>query len=244
MNEIKPGTGKRPYTRRASSAPKYDPADEAQVVVAKRAPKVEHSDAGQVPTRVVVRPSHALKAIVPGHVWKQTAFKWDPLPFGPESERLNERVIEPRVQNQSLLSFLEDVREPIIYGVSGNPDDAKAKYFAAYLVAAHLEKLGSKANVVWHTLYGGFSNSLLTEYDPIDGKADPTLLVLSNLTPASTNVKLEKARDLLERFSDIPRIVVIAGEDPLSFLTTRLYSPINALAYFSETLMKRRMEIF
>lgn len=243
MQEIKAGT-KRPYTRRAS-APKYDPADEAQVVVAvKRAPRVEKQETGGVPTRIVVRPTHTLKSIVPGHVWKQTAFKWDPVPFGPESERLNERVIEPRVQNQSLLSYLEDVREPIVYGVSGNPDDAKAKYFAAYLVAAHLEKLGSKANVVWHTLYGGFNNPLLTEYDPVDGKADPTLLVLSNLTPASTNVKLEKARDLLERFSDIPRIVVIAGEDPLSFLTTRLYSPINALAYFSESLLKKRMEIY
>ena len=247
MNEIKGGT-KRPYVRKSTPAPKYDPADEAEIstVTVKKAPvrPSPQTTGTNLPTKIAVRSNPTLRAIVPGHVWKQGAFKWDPLPFGPESEKLNERIIEPKVQNSSLLAFLEDVREPVVYGVSGNPDDAKAKLFAAWLVNAHIEALGNAANVVWHTVYGGFDNPLLREYDPVDGKSDPTMLVLTNLTPASTNVKLEKARDLIERFCDIPRIIVSAGEDPLSFLTTRLYSPINALAYFSESLMRKRIEIY
>jgi len=249
MNEVK-GGAKRPYVRK-SQVPKYDPADEAQIAPvsvpppkARRAPaKAAAPTDGQVPKTIAVRQNPLLRSIVPGHVWKCGAFRWDPIAFGVESEKLNDRIIESRVQDQSLLSFIEDPAEAVVYGISGNPDDTKAKLFAAFLVSIHLEKLGHKANVVWHTLYGGFDNSLLREYDPIDGKSDPTLIVLSNLTPASTNVKLEKARDLLQRFVNIPRLVICAGEDPLSFLTTRLYSEVNALAYFSENLVKRKIEI-
>jgi hypothetical protein len=243
MNEIK-GGAKRPYVRKVSQTPKYDPADEAQIAPVKRTQTASKPVTTEgIPKAIGVKQNTLLRSIVPGHVWKCGAFRWDPMAFGVESEKLNDRIIEPKVQNQSLLSFIEDPAEAIVYGISGNPDDTKAKLFAAYLVNIHLEKLGHRANVVWHTLYGGFDNSLLREYDPIDGKADPTLLVISNLTPASTNVKLEKARDLLQRFVNIPRLVICAGEDPLSFLTTRLYSEVNALAYFSESLVKRKMEI-
>lgn len=230
MQEIKGGT-KRPYTRRV---PKYDPAEEA---------KSEDPEDPKLPNWIRVKSNVALRQIVPGNVWRQGAFKWDPQPFGVESERINDRVIEPRIQDQSLLNFMDDPTDPLIYGVCGNPDDAKAKLFAAHLVALHVAHLGTRANVVWHTLYGSFDNPMLREYDAVDGKASPTMVVISNVTASSTGVKLEKCRDLIERFSEIPRIIVAAGEDPISFHSTRLYTAVNALAYFSDAMMKRRIEI-
>ena len=244
--EVMKGGARKPYQRRSSPVPKFVEEDDSPAPASstRRARTAEpESSSIEIPTTIKVRATSALRSIVPGTVWRQAPFKWDPQAFGVESERVHDRVIEATTQNNSLTAFLEDPEAPIIYGVSGNPDDARAKLFAAYLVAAHTERLGLRANVVWHTLYGQFDNPLLREYDPVDGKASPTLLVLSNLTAGSTGVKLEKARDLIERFSEIPRIVVSAGEDPISFHSTRLYTQINALAYFPNSMIKRRIEI-
>ncbi len=192
----------------------------------------------EIPAKIEVKNHGQISNIVPGHVWRTRAFKWAPMTFAAESEHLNSRFIEPVVQDKSLVTFLRDPSVPMIYGISGNPDDSKAKYFAAYLIAAHLKARGSEANPVWATMYGGFDNPYMN-----DDRASPTLLVISNLTPNSTTLKLEKARDLIEKFSDIPRLVICAGQDPLSFLTTRLYCPVHGLAYFSEGLVKQRVEI-
>jgi hypothetical protein len=243
MREIKGTQGKRVYARKTVA---YNPQDEATIEDLQIATKVK-SKAKPVesdgPRRIDARPNHQLRSVVPGSVWRCASFKWDPLPFVTENERLEDRVIETSVQQEGLSLFTEQPDTAMVYGVSGNPSDEKAKLFAAYLVGLHLAFMGNKANVLWHTLYGGFDNKIMKDYDEIYGKASPTILVLSNLTPNSTSVKLEKARDLIERFCDIPRIIVNAGEDPMSFLTTRLYVQVNAVAYFSETLVKKRIEI-
>lgn len=206
-------------------------------LVSKKERKVEIAD-DDLPTTISVKPHGTIKGVVPGHVWRVTPFKWDPVTFATESEQLNNKFIEPIIQDRSLRAFMEFPDTPVIYGISGNPDDSKAKYFAAFLVAQHLRKVGPRANVVWLPMYGGFDNPWMSE-----DKASPTMLVLTNLTPNSTSLKIEKTRDLIEKYSDIPRIVVCAGMDPMSFLATRLYVPINALAYFSEGLVKTRVEV-
>lgn len=228
-----------------SKAPAYRPEDEAVIDTStKKAQPVVAAYDAQMPTRIAVKQTDSLRRCVPGHVWAIPPFKWDPVPFGLESEKLNEKVIESRVQNDSLALFCEDPATPLIYGVSGAPDDTKAKLFAAYLLSIHLAKV-KDARVEWAVLYGGFENPIMRKYDKEHGdeERDPTILVISNLTPNATTVKLDKARDLIERFQKIPRIVVSAGEDPISFHSTKLYTPINALAYFSETLLRRRVEI-
>ncbi len=182
-------------------------------------------------------------ASVPGSVWRVSPFKWNPVEFVTESDRLNDKFVTARMQEQSLQRFIEDPEAPVIYGVGGNPDDGKAKLFAAFLVNLHVQRLKGKANVEWHTMYGGFDNPLMKTYDPWDGVTDPTMLVLTNLGTSATNLKLDKTRDLLERFANIPRVVVVAGEDPMSYLTTRLNVPINSLAYFCESLIKRKVEV-
>jgi hypothetical protein len=253
MREIKAnanGRRRQPPFATKKTTPRYDPADEATAEDLQAVQRTAKQPTQRSPTpeevgRIEIRhPSAQLRAMSPGSVWKQGAFKWDPLAFVAESEKLEDRIIEEKVQRNSLAMFSADPTLPLIYGVTGNPDDSKAKFFAAYLAHLHMTCLGPvKGNVLWHTLYGGFDNKILKEYDEIDGKTAPTMLVLSNLTPNSTGVKLEKARDLLERFADIPRVIVAAGEDPMSFLTTRLYVPVNGVAYFSESLVKKRVEV-
>lgn len=165
------------------------------------------------------------RTIVPGHVFRQTAFNWEPQAFAVEHEKFDGKLVSETPQKQSLETFIANPGYKGIFGVAGNPDDQMAKYFAAYLVHQHMQTYPSGA-VHWEVLYGGFENKLLTQ--PKDGIS---MLVLSNLTVDSTQSKLEKARDLLEYYSNIPRIVVIAGTDPMSFLCGKLYCPVNAMVY-------------
>ena len=177
-----------------------------------------------------------MSGIVPGYVFRQAAFRFDPVSFGTENERLHERIYDADVQLKSLEEFSSDPKQPVVYCVSGSPDDSKALYFAAYLAELH-HRANKFSRIRWYSVTGGFKNDLL------DNGPELSMLVLSNLTVNSTSPKLEKARDLLVHYSNIPRIVVAAGEDPISFMTTKLHLPVHAIAYFSENLIKTRMEV-
>lgn len=116
-------------------------------------------------------------------------------------------------------------------GIGGTPTDLRAKQVALHLFLNALEdyqsrdtrKNTNRSLPFWHHVYGGFG-------DPIrDLKSDfPCFLVISNLTPDCTGVKLEKVRDILTKFNNlnIPVLVVCAGMDPYTFFTTKLYYPM------------------
>lgn len=195
-------------------------------------------DESELPIRIEVPKDGLVSRAVPGSVWRCPTFKWAPEAFATSSDELNEKFIEPSVQDASLVRFLKKPTAPMIYGVSGNPDDMKAKLFAAYLLSAHCKALKGDANPWWVTLTGGFDNQW------IDGsRSRPSMIVLTNLTPQSTNQKLEKARDIIETFPDVPRIIVVAGADPLAFLAGRLHVPVNGLTYFCEALVRKKIEV-
>ena len=71
----------------------------------------------------------------------------------------------------------------------------------------------------------------------------PSLLVLSNVPSNSTNVKLEKLRDILESYSSVPRIVVTTGEDPITFFNQKLFLPLNYACYLTTSLVKKTIEL-
>lgn len=172
---------------------------------------------------------------VPGHIWQEPPFFFKPLDFAIGNERLREKIFTSDVQESSLERFQADPTRPVVYGVGSEPSDQRAKYFAVYLVQLFLEAAPLNCTVKWDSLTGGFDNPSLN--------LEPSLLVLSGLTPNSTQVKLEKARDLLEKHSNIPRIVVVSGEDPVTFFMTRLYYSLNNIFFHSSTLIKRRVEV-
>jgi hypothetical protein len=211
----------------------------ADVITKVRTPDSNKLNLLKIPTRIEVKQA-LVKSVVPGYVFRCPSFKWQPSTFVTESEQLNQKFIDSSKQTNSLEMFLNNPSIPVIYSIAGNPDDAKAKLFAAYLVSVHMRSLGSRSNVIWESLYGGFENKLVSD---ADDKEQPTMIVITNLCPNSTNLKLEKAKDILEKFADIPRIVVSSGLDPISFMTTKLYSQVNALAYFSDSLIRAQMTI-
>lgn len=172
---------------------------------------------------------------IPGYIWQEPPFNFNPLDFGVGGDRIKEKVFDSEVQVKSLDRFLENPEYPSVYGVASAPSDQRAKYFAAFLVQNFLESAPLNATVRWDSLYGSFDNPGMS--------TEPSLLVITGLTPNSTPVKLEKARDLLEKHSGIPRIVVIAGEDPITFFMTKLFYRVNNLYFHSSALNKRRIEV-
>lgn len=117
-------------------------------------------------------------------------------------------------------------------GIGGVPSDARAKQVALHLFIRAVEEYQSRdprkntnrSLPLWHHVYGGFGDSLR------DMKSDyPSFIVVSNLTPECTSLKMEKVRDILTKFNnmDIPVVVVCAGMDPYTLFTTRLYYPMR-----------------
>jgi hypothetical protein len=121
-------------------------------------------------------------------------------------------------------------------GISGFPSDLRAKQVAIHLFSMALKEYQdrdprkniNRSQPLWHRVYGGFGDSLR------DLKSDyPSLIVISNVTPKCSDVKLEKVRDILEKYNSmgIPVIVVIGGCDPYSFFTQRLFYPLRYALY-------------
>lgn len=188
-------------------------------------------------TRLLIAPRwEQMKGVVPGYVWRQGKFKFDPTAFSVESDRLENRLIDEVKQEQSIQLFTEDPAAPMVYCVAGNPDDQKAKLFAAHLVGLHL-KNRKHPNVVWHSLTATYKNPMM------ELPSSPSMLVLTNLTPMATQIKLDKTRDILEYYTDIPIVLVVSGEDPVSFMASRLYHAVHGIAYFHEGLVKKKVEI-
>lgn len=179
-----------------------------------------------------------LASIVPASIWRIPPFRYAPETISPESEQLENVFIDWDRQLEYLAAFTANPDRPMVYCVTSSPDDLRAKYFAAYLAQLHMTALGSKANVLWSTLYYGANEALRDSFNEV--KSTPTMLVISNLTCDSTPRRIEDARDLLERYIDrIPIVVVAAGEDPISFMTFRLRSPVNAVTYFRPVAVRR-----
>jgi hypothetical protein len=183
-----------------------------------------------LPKQIKVTQTRAIREIVPGDVWRQKFFPYKPTGFTAKSQELERGeedvppLIDAKVQKDGLLAFLNNPLLPMTYIVTG--EEGMAEYFAAFLVQAHLERVGPAANVEWERMYNTYNNRLF------------------NLSPLSSETALGKARDILARFSDVPRIVVAAKEDPISFAATRLYAKsINAIAYFQNPLIKS-IEVF
>lgn len=143
---------------------------------------------------------------------------------------IKDKNISVRKQENNLHRILANpLRGAPVIGISSYPSDLRAKLVAAMIVASATEvyknggrKVRSRQLPVWHRIYGGFKDDLRDK--PSD---KPCLLVLTNITDDCSNIKIEKIRDLLEKYDDIPRIVVTGGKNPLNFFAERLKYPLR-----------------
>lgn len=149
-----------------------------------------------------------------------------------QSPNMPKRIISPVKQLKALNAIVANpLRGSYVLAISSFPSDLRARYLAAMLMSLAIDKhrtmRTSKGLPVWHHVYGGAG-------DPFRDKPlpeAPSMLILSNVNANSSQTKLEKIRDLLEKFSNIPRIVVLGGPDPCSLFSNYLYYPLKVGIY-------------
>lgn len=137
-------------------------------------------------------------------------------------------------QYKMLKSFIEHpLRSSHTMCISSFPSDLRAKYLAVHLMSTAIaqhrdgQHKPGRALPLWYRVYGGFSNPLVDK--PI--QEVPSLLVITNVGMGSTAAKLEKVRDLLERYSEIPKIVVTGGDAPCNLFANKFHFPLKIGIY-------------
>lgn len=148
-------------------------------------------------------------------------------------ENVGLRNVSPSKQINDFVSFVDKLLagNPVIC-LSSYPTDARAKYAALHLMDLATDKyevsrsrrVKGKSAPLWHRVYGGYGDSIIDRMykGTLTDKDYPCFLVISNIPDTSTPIKMEKVRDLLDIYSDIPRVVVTSPTDPFSFMSKRL----------------------
>ena len=168
----------------------------------------------------------------------QRPFEFLPTSFTSDIEGLKPKVFNRAKQLAMFDEFLAHPFRPINCCLVSAPDDGRAKLLAAFMMQHALAHHSSHVSLpLWVDLTGGFDNPLLVN------KSKPSLLVLNNVGTMSTQPKMEKLRDILECYSDVPRIVVATGCDPYMFFLRHLYLPVHSLAYITNESVKKVVEL-
>lgn len=163
----------------------------------------------------------------------------------PDIKTMKMKTVSVRRQIRALINLINNpLRGAPVVCISSFPSDLRAKIVAMNLMnsAINYKLLSSRRDIkardlpLWHVVTGGFKDNLREQQE---GKR-PCMLILTNVNVESTPAKIEKLRDILELYSDIPRIVITGGEDPITFFATRLRYPLSAALYFGST---RRVSI-
>jgi hypothetical protein len=143
-----------------------------------------------------------LRYAVPSPVWRQGVFRWKP-------EDLD--GLDAQTQFESVGLWNRDSQSMQIFIVTSH-DVLKAEFFAAMLVGMHMRQ-NRHSNVQWLPIYDSGLDRYTAEFRPAvpikkQVELEPSLLVLTNLSTESTNVQVEKARDVIARWPSVPTIIV------------------------------------
>ena len=152
-----------------------------------------------------------------------------------ELDDLTVKGISPKRQAGWINMLLEQpLRSNPVIAISSYPSDLRAKLLAsqfmhkaiAFQQDATRRRYTQKDFPLWHRVYGGYKDELR------DGdKKNPSMLIITNVSDDSTQIKVEKVRDLLEMYDRIPRIVVLGGSNPMTFFANRLHYPLKYAMY-------------
>lgn len=153
-------------------------------------------------------------------------------PFKPQIVDVKSKTIGPAKQLSVVTNLYNNpLKDKGVYVLNSFPSDLRAKVVASCIMAKaceayrgiELRKRQGRSAPKWFRVLGGWSereHTMLKE-------ERPALLILSNITTESSPSKVEKLRDILDIMDDIPRIVVVGGDDPVSFFAKRVHYPIN-----------------
>lgn len=147
------------------------------------------------------------------------------------------KPIPPKMQ----LSYLrKSIARPgygswlMVIGSAG--EDARARVAAlAVMQAAMLASLSGSDRPLWWPVYGGRYDKLRDDESWRTSLGRVGMLVISNVAENSTPEKIEKVVDLIHMYSNVPRVVIVDGVDPLEFSVSRLHRRPSRVVY-----MRRR----
>lgn len=122
---------------------------------------------------------------------------------------------------------------PYLLCVASADNDSLAKTFAAQLFLKataynQANQTKGKTTPLWHIVGNKWDDTFTNRNS--SKHSNPSLIVLSNMTPESPISKIDPVRDMLETNS-IPRILVVGGCDPISFCYQRLRLRPDAFLY-------------
>jgi hypothetical protein len=162
-----------------------------------------------------------------------------------EADRMKPVIYKKSEQLQDFLSVIsEPFNKPYLYVISGKPADTQACAVAAViLIAASMAHSRLRAEQPshryarmnkprWVKLSNDFKDNVH------DANWKPAMMVLSNITPNSSALKLEKVRDLLEFYDNIPRVVVVNEYDPITFLNHKIHYKADHIMMLSHGAKK------
>lgn len=150
---------------------------------------------------------------LPGYLLQERQFKLKEYigNYTSSTDGLKPMPVKAKEQLDHYAKIIDDpTHASYVAAFCSDPNDLKAKALGA---AVMLEALRRDLSVHWHTVVGGFRDPM-RDKPSMFRKHD--LIILSNLPYDSTDVKWEKARDILEIFSDTPRIVITTGCEPIT----------------------------
>ena len=141
------------------------------------------------------------------------------------------KIVPAQKQIDDLTNILNNPFSNYVLCISSYPSDQHAKFLAQIIINEVLKNWKDRFPVgksypYWHRIFGGYQNDA-----PIP--SNPSILVLSNIIDNSSNAKIEKLRDLLELYNNIPRIVVVGDYDPCTIFADRLFYPMSAGIYLT-----------
>jgi hypothetical protein len=152
----------------------------------------------------------------------------------PELPGIKSSVVSANKQIKAFTSILEKpLKGAYTLGISSYPSDARAKHVAlavmksAILKHQSLHNKQGKSLPLWYRVYGGFTDNLRDK--PVHDT--PCMLIITNINDDSSSIKLEKVRDLLEKFSNIPRLIVSGGQPSIQLFATKLMYPLKCGLY-------------
>lgn len=127
---------------------------------------------------------------------------------------------------QSILN--NPLKSKYTLGISSFPSDLRAKQLAIMIMRNAIVQMNKKhikkEYPLWHKLTGSYKDFIRD----MDDQMMASMLILSGITDESTALKVEKLRDILEKYPNIPRVVVIGGVDPITFFANKLHLPLTA----------------
>lgn len=146
--------------------------------------------------------------------------------YKPNYRLTKEVAIGEQAQLEHVASMIDDPyakEHRKITCISSFPSDLRAKIVALQIFRSASDDCADKSRKpLWLQIY----NDRL-DYEKIRDKR-PNLLVLTGCNLESSQYKLERLRDVLEAFNDIPRIVVTGGDcSPVDLFMKRLYLPVQ-----------------